>query len=150
RYLQAAVSASSGDAASAALLKITQLAIRLDPFRPQISVAERNRRVVEAFNVAGDRLKSCGALSDTNPPAQGKTPAAGQETTATASTMSLAQQWTKLRPQITESGLRRDPDMVNTAMNPVFQTESLTTANCGAVTEEDKALRLIANLHEEN
>jgi tetratricopeptide (TPR) repeat protein len=158
RYLQEAVSAAPGDAASAALLKTTQSAIRLDPFRPQISASERNRIVVDAFNVAGDRLKSCGALSDTSPSAPGKPAAAGQETKpavgpeapATASTSSLGQQWTRLQPQITERGLRRDPDLVNTAMNLVFRAENQTTGNCGAVTVEDKGLRLIANLHEEN
>ncbi len=144
RYLQEAVSAAPQDAASAALLKTTQYVLRLDPYRPQISVAERNRIVVDAFGAAGERLKSCGVLGGLK--AQGRT--AG--TPATSPAAELAQQWTKLVPQINEHGLRRDPDLVNAAMSFAFQIESQKNTGCGELTEADKALALIANLHEEN
>lgn len=146
RYLQSAVTAAPGDAASVALLKTAQSVLRLDPYRGRISVAERDRTVVEAFAAAGDRLKSCGVLDDSTAPAQEKSVSGMPKTTAAG----LAEQWTKLDPQITDRGLRRDPDLVNTAMNLAFQIESQTIAGCGEPQEADKALRLIANLHEEN
>jgi len=147
RYLQAAVAAVPGDAASAALLKTAQTVLRIDPYRERISaVAERDRAVVEAFAVAGDRLKSCGVLDGAKTPMQGKPPAGASKTIA----QGLAVQWTQLAPRITERGLRRDPDLVNTAMNLAFQVESQTIAGCGEPTDADKALRLIASQHEEN
>jgi tetratricopeptide (TPR) repeat protein len=151
RYLQAAVTAAPGDTASAALLKTAQSVLRLDPYRERISVAERDRTVVDAFAAAGDRLRSCGALDDSKAPAQGK-PVTGAWKTAAG----LAAQWTRLEPEITVRGLRGNPDLVNTAMTLAFQVESQsiigsqTIAGCGEPTEADKALRLIANLHEEN
>jgi tetratricopeptide (TPR) repeat protein len=135
RHLQEAVAATPGDAASAALLKTAQSVLRLDPYRPRISVAERDRIVVDAFNAAGDRLKSCGALDGSKAP---------------AAVESLAEQWAKLKPQVSERGLRGDPDLVDTAMNLVFQIEGQKNTGCGEETEADKALALIAKLHEEN
>ena len=145
RYLATAVSANPDDAASATLLKTTQDVLRLDPFRPQISVAQRNRIVVDAFDVAGDRLQSCGLMGGDQLTEQQK-----REATLNTPARSLAAQWAKLKPQITESGLRGDPDLVNAAMNLAFAIENQKMASCGEPTEADKALTLIANLHEEN
>jgi tetratricopeptide (TPR) repeat protein len=145
RYLQEAVAAAPDDVASAALLKTTQNVLRLDPYRPQIPVAQRNRIVVDAFNVAGERLESCGLMAGAQLTAQQK-----REATLKTPARELADQWTRLKPQITERGLRSDPDLVNTAMNLAFGIENQKTASCGEPTEADKALALIANLHEEN
>lgn len=129
RYLQAAVSADSNDAQSAARLKTTELVLRMDPFRRQISAAQRNRIVVEAFTSAGQRLESCNAAPST-------------------SQSSLSESWAKLKPRITLRGLQRDPDLVETAMDLVFGIERQTSATCGAPTGTDMALLLIARLHE--
>ena len=136
RYLQSAVAASPNDTESADRLRMTRFVLRMDPFRPQIPVARRNRMVVAAFAVAGNRLKSCA------------TP--GGATAPPAPLQNLTQQWTKLKPQITERGLRQDPDLANTAMTLVFNIEHQAEAACGAPTETDSALLLIAKLHEEN
>jgi tetratricopeptide (TPR) repeat protein len=146
RYLQEAVAATPDDTASAALLRTTDSILRLDPYRPRISTAERDRTVMEGFAASGERLKSCGVLDNVKAPAEQK-PAAG---TPRAILEGLAEQWTKLKPQVTERGLREDPDLANTTMNLAFQIESQKSAGCGAATEDDKALALIANLHEEN
>jgi tetratricopeptide (TPR) repeat protein len=146
RYLQEAVDAAPGDAASEALLKTTESVLRLDPYRPQISAAEMDRTALDAFAVAGDRLKSCGVPDDAKAPVE-QEPADGSSKTAIEG---LAEQWTKLKPQMTVPGLRQNPDLVNAAMNLAFQVESQKSTGCGTVTEDDKALALIANLHEEN
>src|SRR5580700_6735189 len=57
RYLQAAVSADPSDALSAARLKTAELVLQMDPFRRQITVAERHQIVIEAFTTAGQRLR---------------------------------------------------------------------------------------------
>jgi tetratricopeptide (TPR) repeat protein len=150
RYLQAAVEASPGDTASSALLKTIESVLKMDPFRSRISDAERNRIVVNAFNAAGDRLKSCEAHgAAAAPPA--KTPPAGPSPGASnAAWQNLSQQWERLKPQITERSLRQNPDLVNTAMNLAFQIERQASGSCGPAADADKALMLIANLHEEN
>jgi hypothetical protein len=55
-----------------------------------------------------------------------------------------------MKPRISELGLRRDPDLVNTAMELVFSIERQTSNACGAPSETDAALLLIAKLHESN
>jgi tetratricopeptide (TPR) repeat protein len=134
QYLQAAVAANANDTASEERLKTTQLVLNMDPFRRQLSVNKRDRIVVQAFQTSGDRLKSC------------KMPVATSATGGAQSSLSDA--WTRLKPQITEQGLRRNPDLVETAMDLVFRIERDTSAVCGTPTGTDLALLLIANMHE--
>ena len=130
-YLQAALAANANDTASADRLKITQMVLHMNPFRRQISVSERDRIVVEAFQTAGERLRTC------------KLPAA-----TGGSQPSLNDEWAQLKPQITGSGLQRNPDLVETAMDVVFRIERETTTTCGSPTGIDLALLLISKMHE--
>jgi tetratricopeptide (TPR) repeat protein len=136
RYLQAAVAGNPSDTQSADRLKTTELVLRMDPFRRQISVDERDRIVVEAFATAGKRLSSC---------ATPKAPAA-----SIASQPSSADSWAKMKPHISEQELRRNPDLVEGAMDLVFEIERQTSATCGTPSGTDLALLLIAKLHEGN
>lgn len=136
-YLQAAVAANPSDAQSAARLKTTELVLRMNPFQRQLSVAKRDLIVIEAFAAAGERLKSCsGSGTATGSASSGSVPGG------------LAERWEKLKPQITERGLRRDPDLVEAAMQLVFDIERQTSAACGTPEGTDMALLLIAKLHE--
>jgi tetratricopeptide (TPR) repeat protein len=145
RYLRAAVAASSGDKASATLLATTESVLQMDPFRPQISDVARDQIAINAFDTAGDRLKACSSI-----PAAGAPSAAKPATGPNAAGGDLAQQWQKLKPRMTERGLRQNPDQLNTAMNLSFQIERQAASECGPGSAADKALMLIANLHEEN
>jgi len=133
RYLQAAVESDPNDSESAARLKTTEMVLHMDPFQPEISAVKRNRIVVEAFNTAGERLRSC------RPP--------NAPTGGTADT-SLSGQWARLKLRITEAGLRRDPDLAERAMDLVFRIERETSNACGMPAGADLALLLIAKLHE--
>jgi tetratricopeptide (TPR) repeat protein len=139
RYLQAAVSADPGDAQSAVRLKTTELVLQMDPFRRQISTAQRNRIVIEAFAAAGARLKSCFSAGGSTGPAS-----------SPASEASLAGNWAKMKPQISKRGLQRDPDLVEPAMDLVFEIERQTSGACGPPAGTDMALLLISKLHEGN
>jgi tetratricopeptide (TPR) repeat protein len=138
-YLQDAVSTNPNDAPSAARLKTAALVMQMDPFQRQISVAQRDGIVLEAFAAAGQRLESCSAAGAAKGPA-----------TIPVAQPGLSEEWAKMKPRITESGLRRDPDLVNTAMELVFGIERQTSSACGAASEKDAALLLIAKLHEGN
>jgi tetratricopeptide (TPR) repeat protein len=136
RYLEAAVAADPSDMQSAERLKTTEMVLRMDPFRRQISAAERNRIAMEAFAIAGKRLSSCPTPKT----------AAG----SAVSQPSLADSWAKMKPQISEQQLRRNPDLVEADMDLVFEIERQTSAACGPPTGADLALLLIAKLHEGN
>ncbi len=134
KYLEEAVAADPQDSQSSALLETAELVLRMDPFQRQISAAERARIVVEAFGAAGERIKSCSI------PLSAARSANSQQ--------GLADAWAKMKPQITERGLRRDPDLVEPAMELVFNIERQTNATCGTPAGTDMALLLIARLHE--
>jgi hypothetical protein len=134
RYLQAAVSENAGNAPIAERLKTTELVLGMDPFRRQISVAQRHKLVVVEFETAGKRLQACGASRG--------------EALPTTTQTSLASSWAKMKPRMTEAELRRDPDLVESGMDLVFEIERETSATCGAPSGADAALLLIAKLHE--
>lgn len=136
-YLQAAVAANPNDQQSADRLKTTEMVLQMDPFRREITTAERNRLVVQAFQLAGQRLTGCALPKSV--------------TLGPASTQpSLSDQWASLKPHVTERNLQRDPDLVESAMDLVFQIERQTSVVCGAPSGADRALLLIAKLHEGN
>jgi tetratricopeptide (TPR) repeat protein len=139
RYLQAAVAANPTDAESSNLLQTATLVLKMDPYRRQISVSDRNRAVIDAFNTAGERLKTC-PLPE----------AAGSEgsTDAKAAQPPLATQWKEMQPKMTAGNLRRDPDLVETAMDLIFAVEQQTNSTCGTPTGKDLALLLVSKLHE--
>lgn len=132
RYLREAVDA--GDKASLTNLRLSVLVLETDPFQPQVTVANRDRIVIDSFAAAGARLKTCETPGSMTLPAEMLT--------------TLTQNWTKLKPQITMRELRRNPDLVSTAMSVVFSIERETHGLCGSPTDTDRALLLIANLHE--
>jgi tetratricopeptide (TPR) repeat protein len=130
RYLREAVAAYSEDEKSSDLLNATESVLRWDPYREQISDAQRNQIVVDAFAAAGQRINSC------------VTPSVAEK--------NLAQAWATLKPKITIRGLRQDPDQADTAMNLVFGIERQAGSGCNAASDTDKALLLVANLQEDH
>ena len=111
----------------------------MDPFQRQIPLVQRNRIVLEDFAAAGERVKSCAAAGNLKVPVS-----------SPASQQTLAENWTKMKPQITEAGLRRKPELVEAAMDLVFEIERKTNVECGAPRGTDMALLLISKLHEGN
>jgi tetratricopeptide (TPR) repeat protein len=134
QYLKAAVTADPHDTESARRLKITELVLRMDPFQQRISNARRNQIVIEAFATAGQRLKSCNVQNASALPQVAQP--------------NLAETWLRMKPRITTWGLRRHPDLVDTAMDLVFRIERETSASCGTPCETDTALLLLAKAHE--
>jgi tetratricopeptide (TPR) repeat protein len=139
RYLQAAVAANPSDASSFAILKTTELVLRMDPFSRSIPLFQRDRIVVEDFATAGARLKSCpGTVGASSP------------VSSAATQPNLAEQWMKMSKQVTERGLRRNPELIEGAMDLVFEIEHKTNDICGAPTGNNLALLLISKSHEGN
>jgi tetratricopeptide (TPR) repeat protein len=135
QYLESAARVNPNDTENAQRLQMTEMVLRMDPFRPQISTADRNKNFVDAFAIAGQRLKTC--------------PLPSRDTFgATGSAPSLIDEWSNLKPRITEAGLRKKPDLAQSAMDLVSRIERQTSNVCGPPTGPDLALLLIAKLHE--
>ncbi|HZQ95817.1 MAG TPA: tetratricopeptide repeat protein [Candidatus Sulfotelmatobacter sp.] len=137
QYLGEAMKSDPSDSASAERWKTTALILCMDPFRRQITMAERNRRVVEAFSTAGQRLEKCASSNGNGPRAGGQQP-------------DLSQEWSSLKPQISVRGLQLNPDLTERAMDLVFRVERETSSSCGPPAGPDLALLLLSNLHEGN
>jgi len=75
-YLSEALAVNPADRDSASLLDVAQQVTQLDPFRPEISDADRDQAVLSAFQTAGNRLKACPALA--SEPVSGAAPPAAQ------------------------------------------------------------------------
>ena len=146
-YFDQALQVAPGNEHLAGELKDAELTVAMDPFRRQISFAQRSGIVMDAFAAAGERLKACPAASGWSAngtawsagqgAAGGQNPGAGQ---------SLGAEWTKMQPEITEPGLRRNPGLVESAMELVFEIERHSEAGCGALSATDKALLRISKL----
>lgn len=136
-YLQDAVKRNPSDSQSAERLKTTEMVLSMDPFRRQISIAERNRLVIEAFHVAGERLEKCAV-----PSGDAGNPAGSQS--------NLSDEWSSLKPQVTERGMQRNPGLAERAMDLVFRIELQTSGSCGAPSGQDLGLLLISKLREGN
>lgn len=136
-YLEDAVKRDPTDSQSAERLRTTKMVRAMDPFGRQISPQERNRRVIEAFTTAGQRLEKCAIPS-------------GDAGSTQGSQAKLNDQWSTMKPQMTERGLQRNPDTAEQAMDLVFRIERQTSDSCGAPTGPDLALLLISKLHEGN
>jgi len=134
QYLQAAMAAGVHDPEVADLLKTAELVLQMDPFRRQLSAAQRDRIAIEAFQTAGQRLDACVAAAGSSP--------------SGPALQNLSESWTKMKPHMNPRGLRQDPDLVENAMELVFNIERQTTATCEASNATDHALLLIARLHE--
>jgi len=134
-YLQQAVAKNPQDSQSAGLLQTTDMVLRMDPFRRGISAGERSRTVVEAFAIAGQRLKACAIPNNAVP---GGAPAA----------TSVGDEWAGLKPKVTEQKLRGNPELVDSATDLVFRIERQANVFCGTPAGPDLALLLIAKMHE--
>lgn len=133
-YLQQTIAATPNDTQSAQLLRTADMVLHMDPFRRQISPADRDKAVVDAFTTAGLRLKNC-VLPIISSPGAGPP-------------ISLNDAWLTMKPRINVAGLRRDPDLAEKAMDLVFRIERQSSIVCGTPTGTDLALLLISKLHE--
>ena len=85
---------------------------------------ERAKRVLHAAEVAKGRLEACSMNTHASP----------------ASLADLASRWQQVPSKLTSLALTQDPQMEQTIMNLVFDTEKQTATACGAPDGEDAFL----------
>ncbi|MGC2608184.1 MAG: hypothetical protein WA419_21735, partial [Silvibacterium sp.] len=94
---------------------------------PYISVRARATRILNDANIARARLASC--FANTN--------AAGE-------LADLQGQWQQVPASLTVRALEQDPQLEQTTMSLVYDTEEQTAQLCGAPTGDDALLLKIA------
>jgi tetratricopeptide (TPR) repeat protein len=134
-FLQEALKAKSQDALVAEQLQISSLIVRSDPFSRHISVAERNRRLQQAFAQAGERLLKCPEATGTDLTAS---PPSNDDLS------SLRAQWLQMKPKVGRLNRPEEKNLFDSAMNLVLQIEQQAEKNCSPASDTDKALLLLA------
>ena len=165
RYLHKAVAQSPTDASIANLADIADAIFELDPYRPQLTQQQRRSRTIRAFKQVGERLQQCAAaavralgqpvVNARKAPGSGGTGiSASQTSSGSGSTTDLQTgytQWKQLKLKVNERSLRRNPNLMDRAMDLVFQVErQQPSEGCGPSASGDVALALIARQHEAN
>jgi len=117
------------------------LVLATDPLNPGLPVAERNQRLIAAFNQALRRLAACGVpvTASVAKSAPGSSSAPDRELVA------LANRARAFEPQVRENVLTHNPDLATEIMNFVFDVEQSTTQGCSAPQPLDRALLLLAS-----
>lgn len=137
-YLRKALERERNNQEAVALLEKVRLIASANPYQRGFTLRERNRRVIEAFTAAGERLQSCAQ--------QRKEPLEVEQ--PTTELQKLYDQWSDLNPGMNERMLRQQPDLADSAMDLVFRIEERTRALCGPPSGLDEALLLIGENRE--
>ncbi len=144
-------------------LALVREVVRVAPSLRGLSLAERTRRVAEAFDAALSRLTSCAvqrgyvlspqgsATSSTSAGRDNLPPSKGSAVSITATATPapddlqlLYSRGLQMKAATTERALRANPDSLEPVMQFVFEAERTSAAICPEMVETDRALLLLA------
>lgn len=138
-------------------LQLVREVLRLDPSLRGLSVAERAKRVSEAFALAQERLSSCGKqhaldfsaqpITNLSQADKATVPTVPTETDLSAPTSDLQMLYSsgvQKQKAATEPALRKDPDVLEPTMQYVFDVERSTAAVCPTIDLSNSALLILA------
>lgn len=132
RYLEAAVLQLPAEHTKQ-LLSIVKIIESTDPLTPNISLNERQQRLLKVYTQALARIESCLAQ-----------PAKNRET---ARLQKLESEAAALRPKLEIESLRGNQDMVRSGLGLAYRMERATSDMCGEPPGRDEAVILIARRH---
>jgi hypothetical protein len=118
------------------MLKTANLILEIDPYRSNLSAADRRKRFVAAFQQAGDRAQTC--IQKAGQASDAKTISALQ---------ALRAQWVGLEPKVVRVRAA-DSSTLEDAMDLTLKIEQAAQAQCGDAQGVDLALLLIARNRE--
>lgn len=146
-FLQKAIAGDPNNQPVRDQLQTADAVLAADPFLGRLSDAERNRRVVAAFQQAGERLKNCAQAKQISlsPAVVASNPTPD---TASGNLLSLWSRWQSAKPQLRQLNSPSNEDMPDTLMDLVFEIEGQTSQQCSEPTGFDRALLLIARNRE--
>jgi tetratricopeptide (TPR) repeat protein len=134
RYLERALAVDPHLVQASERLKIALAVLSIDPFQPRLASQERSRRALRAFEQAMTRLRDCAAKRGVVLEASG----GGTDLQKTYA------QGIEQKPQVRQRLLARDPDLLQTTMDWVFEAERLAERSCGESQGVDLVLLLVA------
>jgi len=138
KFLSLAVSRGANDPSANNLLQRSKSVLDLDPNRRRLSSADRARRVMNAYETAGDRLQTCAVIK--NQPLNNTPPITDLQ--------KLYDEWKASDENISERNLRQDPDLRDSVMDLVSRIEDRTAQLCGTPTGDDWALLMLSRYGE--
>lgn len=135
-YLHLATTLNPADGQSANLMKTAQMIQQMDP--DLLPRGKRAAAIVADFNEARKRLQSCIAQVQLD------------SVSESVPLQDLYTQWSALKPKVTDRGIRNDWEAGDRALDLVFNIEEQSDELCGKPSGADRALLLIAKVHEGN
>jgi len=148
-YLRRALNEDPGNTELAQMLEMAKLILSIDPYAAELTSAERNVRVLRAFDQGVSRVQLCArqrgeSLEEMPGKSAGKWPTESQVPPQSQSSLQrLYVQAMKMKPRMKPSVLSRDPDLATEALDWVREAESLTSSVCGEPTGLDEAIVLV-------
>jgi Flp pilus assembly protein TadD len=130
-YLARAIQHGDREAGAVADLARDSTAAEIDPFDTRLSNSERARRVIEIFNDANLRAKTCMMPEPRNP------------SKAWDDLKALVSARAALPAKLTEAELKDNPDLANQALRWSFSVELAADAQC-APSLNDRAIEALA------
>jgi tetratricopeptide (TPR) repeat protein len=129
-FFRRAVAEEPQDRHAVELLETTTLVRELDPFLRGLPAKERADRTLLDFNIAMRRTQEC-ALMPSPPPGVIQSLARGNQ----------------IQLRLRKRNMWRDPDLLDTTMSWVFQSEAAGQQECGPMSNQDRALLLLAGIY---
>jgi tetratricopeptide (TPR) repeat protein len=133
QYLRAALNVDPESTKSSRLLELTEAVQNEDPLAPQISPAERQKRLLAAFAETQSRLDNC--LSRT------------AEEKASAQLKSLKDEAVAMETKFKSPAYPPDSDAVRSGVGLIFKMQQTVSGYCGKPALDDEALLLIGRRH---
>lgn len=127
-YLTRALRLDDSSTSAKNLLAVAQSAFALNPYERGISEAEKIKRTLLLFDIAGKRLQSCGSGASAVAP--------------------YLERWKQLTPTANQHFLKQHPEETETLIDFCASAEKLAQAQCGEPTPDDSALLAIARQRE--
>ena len=136
-YLYQALEKSPNPSLAQQLQQSRQV-LAMDPVQHRLTAAERARRVIEAYDTAGNRLQQCAALK--NQPLMATPPVNDMQR--------LYEEWAALGPEPSAKKLAADPEERDRVMNLTGRIEEATNTQCGTPSGADWALLMLGRFGE--
>lgn len=133
RYLEAAVLQSPESQNAKQLLSLVRTVLSLDPEAPNISLKERQQRLLTIYMQALQRQENCLAQRSRNG--------------SIGNLQELESEAVAFKPQLRIQSFRRNPDLMRSGLDLIYRMEQATNLLCGEPVGLDEAAILIAQRH---
>ncbi len=132
-YLEQAVREDPQNQKAAELLGTARTIVNIDPFEVWLPGSQRRARTIQNFQQALNRLEECART-------RGNSLLAAEPSSELEKAYAEARQ---MQPRINERMLSQQPDLIQQAMQLVFNIEQISARECGPPKGQDLALQLL-------